>query len=50
MAVMAAGEVLALGTPSEIKSGVRSADIPEPGMEDAFIILIRKNEQERYTS
>jgi ABC-2 type transport system ATP-binding protein len=50
MAVMAAGEVLSLGTPSEIKSGVRSADIPEPGMEDAFIMLIRKSERERNTS
>jgi ABC-2 type transport system ATP-binding protein len=40
LAIMAAGKLLALGTPSEIKAKVRSAELPEPTMEDAFIALI----------
>jgi drug efflux transport system ATP-binding protein len=40
LAIMAAGEILALGTPAEIKAKVSSADLPEPTMEDAFIALI----------
>jgi ABC-2 type transport system ATP-binding protein len=47
LAIMAAGDILALGTPSEIKAENRSAGIPEPTMEDAFISLIMKSEQER---
>jgi len=46
LAIMATGEILALGTPSEIKAKVRTAEIPEPTMEDAFISLIRQNEQD----
>jgi ABC-2 type transport system ATP-binding protein len=40
LAIMAAGEILALGTPAEIKAKARSAKLPEPTMEDAFISLI----------
>jgi ABC-2 type transport system ATP-binding protein len=40
LAVMSAGEILALGTPAEIRAKVRSADLPEPTMEDAFVALI----------
>lgn len=43
LAVMAAGEILALGTPSEVKAKVRSEELPEPTMEDAFIALISDN-------
>jgi ABC-2 type transport system ATP-binding protein len=43
LAVMAAGEILALGTPSEVKARVRSEELPEPTMEDAFIALISDN-------
>ncbi|MFZ5906361.1 MAG: ATP-binding cassette domain-containing protein [Nitrospirota bacterium] len=43
LAIMTAGEILALGTPSEIKSEFRSAEIPDPTMEDAFISLIGQN-------
>jgi ABC-2 type transport system ATP-binding protein len=50
LAIMAAGEILALGTPSEIKAKVQSADIPEPTMEDAFISLITESEQIGNTS
>ncbi|MGA7800244.1 MAG: ATP-binding cassette domain-containing protein [Gammaproteobacteria bacterium] len=38
--IMAAGEILALGTPSDIKVGARTAEHPNPTMEDAFIRLI----------
>lgn len=40
LAIMAAGEILTLGTPAEIKFQARSALLPEPTMEDAFVKLI----------
>ncbi len=40
LAIMADGEILALGTPEEIKQRQRTAEYPEPTMEDAFIGLI----------
>jgi ABC-2 type transport system ATP-binding protein len=40
LAIMADGEILALGAPEEIKQRQRSAAHPEPTMEDAFIALI----------
>lgn len=40
LAIMIAGEIRAIGTPSEIKSLARTEDIPDPTMEDAFISLI----------
>jgi len=40
MAIMMAGEILALGSPEEIKQRARSEENPEPTMEDAFIRLI----------
>jgi ABC-2 type transport system ATP-binding protein len=32
--------ILTSGTPAEIKQQVRSVDLPEPTMEDAFIQLV----------
>jgi len=40
LAIMASGEILALGTPEEIKSLARSPRLPHPTMEEAFIYLI----------
>ena len=40
LAIMAAGEILNLGTPAEIKHGARSPVMAEPTMEQAFIALI----------
>ena len=40
LAIMAEGEVLALGDPAAIKRSQRSEAMPEPTMEDAFISLI----------
>lgn len=42
--IMAEGEVLARGTPAEMKARCRSAQIPDPTMEDAFIALIEAHE------
>jgi ABC-2 type transport system ATP-binding protein len=40
LAIMAAGEILATGSPGEIKARARTAQAREPSMEDAFIRLI----------
>ncbi len=40
--IMAEGETLAQGTPAEMKARFRTADLPEPTMEDAFIGLIQQ--------
>jgi drug efflux transport system ATP-binding protein len=40
LAIMAAGEILALGTPADVRARATSPQIPEPTMEDAFIHLI----------
>jgi ABC-2 type transport system ATP-binding protein len=45
IAIMAAGEILTLGTPGSVKQQVRSAELPEPSMEDAFVELIRAHEK-----
>lgn len=45
LVLMSLGEVLAQGTPAEIKAKVRSKDHPVPSMEDAFIALIEEHEQ-----
>jgi ABC-2 type transport system ATP-binding protein len=44
LVIMAEGEVLAQGTPGEMKARVRSRDNPSPSMEDAFIRLIEQRE------
>lgn len=43
--LMSLGEVLAEGTPTEIKERVRRPDQPNPSMEDAFIFLIEEHER-----
>ena len=45
LVLMSLGEILAQGTPSEIKAKIRRADQPNPSMEDAFIFLIEEHEQ-----
>ena len=44
LAIMAAGRILAIGEPSQIKARARTAEAPEPSMEDAFIRLIQTGE------
>jgi ABC-2 type transport system ATP-binding protein len=45
LVLMSLGEILAQGTPTEIKDKVSSKDHPKPSMEDAFISLIEEHEQ-----
>jgi ABC-2 type transport system ATP-binding protein len=45
LVLMSLGEVLAEGTPVEIKDRVRRAEQPNPSMEDAFITLIEEHER-----
>lgn len=45
LVIMAEGEVLAQGTPAEMKARFRSDALPEPSMEDAFIGLIESRER-----
>jgi ABC-2 type transport system ATP-binding protein len=40
VAIMVAGRIVALGEPAQIKARARSAEAPEPSMEDAFIRLV----------
>ena len=40
LAIMAAGRILAIGEPSDIKARARSPTDPDPTMEDAFIRMI----------
>jgi drug efflux transport system ATP-binding protein len=50
LAIMADGEILALGTPADIRERARSSEKPEPTMEDAFITLIKNKEQGKAAS
>lgn len=45
LVLMSMGEVLAEGSPREIKDRVRRSDQPNPTMEDAFISLIEEHER-----
>jgi len=44
LVMMAEGEILAQGTPEEMKARFRTEDTPEPTLEDAFIGLIEAHE------
>ena len=44
IAIMAAGEILTLGTPNSIKQQTRTEKMPAPTMEDAFVSLILAHE------
>jgi ABC-2 type transport system ATP-binding protein len=46
LVIMAEGEILAQGTPAEMKRRFRSSSLPEPTMEDAFIALIEARREE----
>lgn len=45
LAIMMAGELLALGSPAEIRQRAETADTPEPTIEDAFIHLMESRER-----
>ncbi len=44
LVIMAQGEILAEGTPEEMKARFRSPESPKPTMEDAFIALLESSE------
>lgn len=46
IAIMVAGRILTIGEPTEIKAHARTADTPDPTLEDAFIALIESQQQE----
>ncbi len=48
LAIMMAGEILAFGTPREIKQRVRTDGDPNPTMEEAFIHLIEIQEEKNH--
>ncbi len=50
LVIMAEGEVLAEGTPADMKARCRSKETPDPTMEDAFIALIEAHENTRKAS
>ena len=41
------GRMAAEGTPDSLKARVRSADLPEPTLEDAFIRLVERGRDPR---
>lgn len=47
VAIMDAGEVLAIDSPGKIKAGESSEEIPNPTMEDAFVSLIERHSGHR---
>ena len=47
LVIMAEGEVLAAGTPADMKARFRSSEQPDPTMEDAFIALIEGHEKNK---
>lgn len=47
LVIMAEGEVLAEGTPAQMKADFRSAALPSPTMEDAFIGLIENRQKNK---
>jgi ABC-2 type transport system ATP-binding protein len=45
LAIMAAGEILTIGTPASVKQQARTQQMPTPTMEDAFVALILAHEE-----
>ena len=50
IAIMVAGQILTIGEPTEIKTHARTADTPDPTLEDAFIALIENQQPVGATS
>ncbi len=49
LVIMAEGDILAGGTPDELRARVQSEKMPDPTMEDAFVELIETHEAGRKT-
>ena len=39
------GRVIDIGSPDDLKDGVRGPDLADPSLEDAFVALIAKDDQ-----
>jgi len=50
LAIMAAGEILTMGTPGSIKEQSRTGQMREPTMEDAFVALIQAHGRQSATA
>jgi ABC-2 type transport system ATP-binding protein len=46
IALVYRGRIIAAGSPDALKASVRSADRPEPTLEDAFIALVEQDEHD----
>ena len=44
LALMYRGSIIALGAPADLRDRMRSAELPEPTMEDVFVSLIEREE------
>jgi len=44
LALMYRGSIIALGAPAELRDKLRSAELPEPTMEDVFVSMIEREE------
>ena len=47
LAIVDAGHVIATGTPASLRETVRSAALPDPTLEDAFIELVDRASQRK---
>jgi ABC-2 type transport system ATP-binding protein len=45
LAIVSQGRLAAIGTPADLRARVRTRDLPEPTLEDAFIALVQQEEQ-----
>jgi len=41
------GRVIALGSPDDLKEGVRTGELADPTLEDAFVTLVEKDDAAR---
>jgi ABC-2 type transport system ATP-binding protein len=44
LAIISQGRLAAIGTPADLRARVRTRDLPEPSLEDAFIALVHQDE------
>jgi ABC-2 type transport system ATP-binding protein len=44
IALVFRGRIIAIGSPDDLKDGVRAADLPDPTLEDAFVRLVSTDE------
>jgi ABC-2 type transport system ATP-binding protein len=45
IALVYRGRVIAMGSPDDLKDGVRSPALPDPSLEDAFVTLVENDER-----